>query len=55
MDLLYVTILTGIITICVVDFLIKDILNRNAGNERMKEISGFIEERAMAFLKKEYS
>lgn len=55
MNLLYVTILTGIIAICVVAFLIKDILNRDAGNERMKEISGYIEEGAMAFLKKEYS
>jgi K(+)-stimulated pyrophosphate-energized sodium pump len=55
MNLLYVTILTGIIAICVVAFLIKDILKKDAGNERMKEISGYIEEGAMAFLKKEYS
>ena len=55
MNLLYVTILTGIIAIGVVVFLIKDILKRDAGNERMKEISGYIEEGAMAFLKKEYS
>lgn len=55
MNLLYVTILTGIIAICVVAFLIKDVLNRDAGNERMKEISGYIEEGAMAFLRKEYS
>jgi K(+)-stimulated pyrophosphate-energized sodium pump len=39
----------------VVAFLIKDILKKDAGNERMKEISGYIEEGAMAFLKKEYS
>jgi len=55
MNLLYLTILTGIIAICVVVFLIKDILKKDAGNERMKEISGYIEEGAMAFLKKEYS
>jgi K(+)-stimulated pyrophosphate-energized sodium pump len=55
MNLLYLTILTGIIAICVVAFLIKDILKKDAGNERMKEISGYIEEGAMAFLKKEYS
>ena len=55
MNYLYVTILTGIIALCVVVFLIKDILKKDAGNERMKEISGYIEEGAMAFLKKEYS
>ncbi len=55
MNLLYFTILTGIIAICVVAFLIKDILKKDAGNERMKEISGYIEEGAMAFLRKEYS
>jgi len=55
MNLLYVTILIGIIAICVVVFLIKDILKKDAGNERMKEVSGYIEEGAMAFLKKEYS
>jgi K(+)-stimulated pyrophosphate-energized sodium pump len=55
MNLLYITILTGIIAVCVVVFLIKDILKKDAGDERMKEISGYIEEGAMAFLKKEYS
>ena len=55
MNLLYITIVTGIIAICVVAFFIKDILKKDAGDERMKEISGYIEEGAMAFLKKEYS
>ena len=55
MNLLYVSILTGIIALCVVVLLIRGILKKDAGNERMKEISGFIEEGAMAFLKKEYS
>ena len=55
MNLLYVSILIGIISICVVAFLAKGILKKDAGDDRMKEISGYIEEGAMAFLKKEYS
>lgn len=55
MNLLYISILIGIIALCVVVLLIREILKKNAGNERMKEVSGFIEEGAMAFLKKEYS
>ena len=55
MNSLYITILAGIIAICVVALLAKGILKKDAGNERMKEISGYIEEGALAFLKKEYS
>lgn len=55
MNSLYITILSGIVAICVVALLAKDILKKDSGNERMKEISGYIEEGAMAFLKKEYS
>ncbi len=55
MNLLYVPILTGIIAIVVVYFIVQGILKKNSGNDRMKEISGYIEEGAMAFLKKEYS
>lgn len=55
MNLLYVSIVIGIISICVVAFLAKGILKKDAGDDRMKEISGYIEEGAMAFLKKEYS
>ena len=55
MNLLYIPILVGIIAILVVILLVKDILKKNSGNERMKEISGYIEEGAMAFLRKEYS
>lgn len=35
-------------------FLARDISKQNAGNEKMKEISGYIRDGAMAFLKKEY-
>ncbi len=55
MNLLYVPILTGIIAIVVVYLIARGILKKDAGNDRMKEISGYIEEGAMAFLKKEYS
>ncbi len=55
MNLLYVPIIIGIIAIFVVSLLVKDILKKDVGNERMKEISEYIEEGAMAFLKKEYS
>ena len=55
MNLLYVPILTGIIAIVVVYFIVQGILKKNSGNDRMKEISGYIEEGAMAFLRKEYS
>ena len=55
MNLLYFPIIIGIIAIFVVILLVKDILKQDVGNERMKEISGYIEEGAMAFLKKEYT
>ena len=55
MNLLYVPMLTGIIAIVVVYLISKDILKKDPGNDKMKEISGYIEEGAMSFLRKEYS
>ena len=55
MNLLYVPILIGIIAIVVVYLISRSILKKDAGSNKMKEISGYIEEGAMAFLKKEYS
>ncbi len=55
MNLLYVSLITGFIALIVVIFLAKDILKKSPGNEKMIEISGYIEEGAMAFLRKEYS
>ncbi|AOR24411.1 sodium-translocating pyrophosphatase [Clostridium taeniosporum] len=55
MNLLYVSLIAGLIALIVVFFLVKDILKKNPGNKKMVEISGYIEEGAMAFLKKEYS
>ncbi|WP_315079473.1 sodium-translocating pyrophosphatase [uncultured Clostridium sp.] len=55
MNLLYVSLIAGFIALIVVIFLAKDILKKSPGNERMIEVSGYIEEGAMAFLRKEYS
>ncbi|MGN2336860.1 sodium-translocating pyrophosphatase [Clostridium cagae] len=55
MNLLYVSLIAGFIALIVVIFLAKDILKKSPGNEKMIEISGYIEEGAMAFLRKEYS
>ena len=55
MDLLYYPIITGIIAIFAVYLLAKGILKKDAGSDNMKEISGYIQEGALAFLRKEYS
>ena len=55
MNLLYVPILTGIIAIVVVYLISRGILSKDPGNDKMKEVSGYIEEGALSFLKKEYS
>lgn len=54
MNLLYLPILIGIISLVVVVFIANSIIKRDPGSDRMREISGYIEEGAMAFLKKEY-
>lgn len=54
MNLLYLPILTGIISLVVVVFIANSIIKSDPGSDRMREISGYIEEGAMAFLKKEY-
>ncbi|NFO33868.1 sodium-translocating pyrophosphatase [Clostridium botulinum] len=55
MNLLYVSLIAGFSALIVVIFLAKDILKKSPGNEKMIEVSGYIEEGAMAFLRKEYS
>ncbi|GAA0076704.1 sodium-translocating pyrophosphatase [Clostridium sp. CTA-5] len=55
MNLLYFSMISGFLALIVVIFLVKGILKKDTGNEKMVEISGYIEEGAMAFLKKEYS
>ncbi|WP_270500989.1 sodium-translocating pyrophosphatase [Clostridium butyricum] len=54
MNLLYLPILIGIVSLVVVVFIANSIIKRDPGSDRMREISGYIEEGAMAFLKKEY-
>ncbi|WP_244834894.1 sodium-translocating pyrophosphatase [Clostridium sp. BJN0001] len=55
MNLLFIPIIIGVIAMVVVAFISLGILKKNAGDERMKEVSSYIEEGALAFLKKEYS
>lgn len=54
MDLLLLPIICGLIALITTMFISKSIVKRDAGNPKMKEIAGYIEEGAMAFLKKEY-
>ncbi|PKK40464.1 Pyrophosphate-energized proton pump [Clostridiaceae bacterium JG1575] len=46
--------LVGVVAILLAIFLTRWISTQDAGNDRMKEISGFIREGAIAFLKQEY-
>ena len=52
--LLFVAPVVGIVALAVALGLAKWIGGVDAGNDRMKEISGYIHEGAMAFLKREY-
>lgn len=54
MELLLIPIISGIIALIVTIFIAKDIVKKSAGEEKMQEVAGYIEEGAMAFLKKEY-
>lgn len=55
MNMLYVPIICGIVALLVTFFIALDVKKQDAGEGKMKEISSYIEEGAMAFLKKEYS
>lgn len=55
MDKIYIyAAVSGIIALFFAFFLAKGISKQDAGNERMKEIAGYIEEGSMTFLKREY-
>lgn len=54
MKFLVIAMVVAIITLCSALFISNQITKKEAGNEKMKEISTYISEGAMAFLKKEY-
>ncbi|MBU3196501.1 sodium-translocating pyrophosphatase [Clostridium algidicarnis] len=51
---IYLVALSGILALIFAFILAKDISKQDAGNDRMKEIAGYIHEGAMAFLNREY-
>ena len=55
MDMLIVPIICGILALIVTVFIASSVVKKDAGDKKMVEIAGHIEEGAMAFLKKEYS
>ncbi|MDD6795674.1 MAG: sodium-translocating pyrophosphatase [Clostridiaceae bacterium] len=54
MELLIIPLICGIAALLVTIFIANSIVKKSSGNEKMQEISGHIEEGAMAFLKQEY-
>ena len=55
MDLLIIPIICGVLSLLVTFIIGKEILKKSPGSGKMEEISGYIEEGTMAFLKKEYT
>ncbi|SUY46470.1 membrane-bound proton-translocating pyrophosphatase [Clostridium putrefaciens] len=51
---IYLVAFSGILALIFAFILAKDISKQDAGNDRMKEIAGYIHEGAMAFLNREY-
>lgn len=51
---IYLVAFSGILALIFAFMLAKDISKQDAGNDRMKEIAGYIHEGAMAFLNREY-
>ncbi len=54
MDLAYIPLIAGIVGILFAVYLMISVLREEKGNKRMQEISGAIQEGAMAFLTREY-
>lgn len=54
MDLVYVSLVVGLVALILIFFIAKSIIKKSPGNEVMQEIANSIESGAMAFLKREY-
>ena len=54
MDMLYLAPIVGVLALLFAAFKASFVSKQDAGNERMKEISSYISEGAMAFLTREY-
>src|SRR4030042_6374604 len=54
MDLIWCAVIAGIVGLVFVIFLAANILKKDAGSERIREITTAIEEGAKAFLRREY-
>jgi len=54
MDLMWVAVMAGVLGLAFAVFLIRYILSRDQGTERIREISAAIQEGAIAFLSREY-
>jgi K(+)-stimulated pyrophosphate-energized sodium pump len=54
MDLMWVAVIAGVLGLAFAVFLIRYILSRDEGTERIREISAAIKEGAIAFLSREY-
>ena len=54
MELLALPLVCGIISLVSLGFIAKNIISKDSGNKKMKEIASHIEEGAMAFIKREY-
>lgn len=54
MDLIWISVICGIIGFATVFYFVRYVLEQNPGNEKIKEISSAIQEGALAFIHREY-
>jgi K(+)-stimulated pyrophosphate-energized sodium pump len=54
MDLVWISVICGIIGACVAGYFVRYVLKQHQGTEIVKEISGAIQEGALAFIHREY-
>lgn len=54
MDLIWISVICGIIGFATVFYFVRYVLGQNPGNEKIKEISSAIQEGALAFIHREY-